>query len=100
MGKEITRSVGAGRHSSVPALYAPTAHAAKRFIEYFTANIRNPNTRRAYLRAVLDFSAWCGGAEPHGDLRYRAPARGRLYRNAGQTSGEAFSQAAPGGHPH
>ena len=59
MGKEISRSVGAGLRSSVPALYAPTAHAAKRFIEYFAANIRNPNTRRVYLRAVLDFSAWC-----------------------------------------
>jgi hypothetical protein len=30
----------------VPKLYAPTAQAAKRFIEYFAANIRNPNTRR------------------------------------------------------
>jgi integrase len=46
-------------HSSVPALYAPTAQAAKRFIEYFAANIRNPNTRRAYFHAVLEFSSWC-----------------------------------------
>jgi len=43
----------------VPVLYAPTAHAAKRFIEYFAANIRNPNTRRAYFHAVQEFSAWC-----------------------------------------
>jgi site-specific recombinase XerD len=43
----------------VPALYAPTSRAAKRFIEYFAANIRNPNTRRAYLRAVIGFSDWC-----------------------------------------
>ena len=41
------------------ALYAPTAQAAKRFIEYFAANIRNPNTRRAYFHAVLEFSSWC-----------------------------------------
>jgi site-specific recombinase XerD len=40
-------------------LYAPTARAAKRFIEYFAANIRNPNTRRAYLHAVVEFSSWC-----------------------------------------
>src|ERR1019366_8473170 len=59
MGKEITRPVSAGLHSSVPALYAPTAQAAKRFIEYFAANIRNPNTRRAYFHAVLEFSSWC-----------------------------------------
>src|ERR1700685_509872 len=58
-GKELSRTVGPGIHRAVPALYAPTAQAAKRFIEYFAANIRNPNTRRAYLRAVLDFSAWC-----------------------------------------
>ena len=59
VGKEITRPVSAGLHSSVPALYAPTAQAAKRFIEYFAANIRNPNTRRAYFHAVLEFSSWC-----------------------------------------
>jgi site-specific recombinase XerD len=50
---------GAGMQRSIPALYAPTVHAAKRFVEYFAANIRNRNTRRAYLRAVLDFSSWC-----------------------------------------
>jgi hypothetical protein len=70
MGKELTRTGNAGLHKALPALYAPTARAAKRFIEYFAANIRNPNTRRAYLHAVLEFSAWCGRAEPHGDPRY------------------------------
>ena len=43
----------------VPALFAPSASAAKRFLEFFAAQIRNPNTRRAYFHAVLDFSAWC-----------------------------------------
>jgi site-specific recombinase XerD len=33
--------------------------AAWRFIDFFTANIRNPNTRRAYLRACQQFFAWC-----------------------------------------
>ena len=33
--------------------------ASRRFIEFFTANIRNPNTRRAYGRAVGDFFGWC-----------------------------------------
>ena len=32
---------------------------ALRFIEFFTAEIRNPNTRRAYHRAVCDFFEWC-----------------------------------------
>jgi len=34
--------------------------AALRFLEFFAANIRNPNTRRAYGRAVSDFLTWCG----------------------------------------
>lgn len=32
---------------SLPAIFSPTADASKRFIEFFTANIRNPNTRKA-----------------------------------------------------
>ena len=43
----------------LPALFAPDAQASRRFIEFFTANIRNPNTRRAYARAAIDFAAWC-----------------------------------------
>ena len=43
----------------VPALFAPSASAAKRFLEFFAAQIRNPNTRRAYFHAVLEFSSWC-----------------------------------------
>jgi integrase/recombinase XerD len=34
-------------------------HAARRFIEFFTANIRNPNTRAAYGHAVGGFLDWC-----------------------------------------
>src|SRR5438477_198496 len=30
-----------------------------RFIEFFTAHIRNRNTRLAYARAVLQFCDWC-----------------------------------------
>ena len=33
---------------SLPALFSPTADASRRFVEFFTANIRNPNTRTAY----------------------------------------------------
>ena len=46
--------------ANLPVLFAPDAHAAKRFIEFFTARIRNPNTRRAYARAAAEFAAWCG----------------------------------------
>ena len=44
----------------VPAIIADAGErAGKRFIEFFTATIRNANTRRAYARAVWDFLAWC-----------------------------------------
>jgi len=33
--------------------------AQKRFIEFFAAQIRNRNTREAYVRAVVDFFDWC-----------------------------------------
>jgi hypothetical protein len=31
-----------------PTLFLPHAKAAERFLDFFTANIRNRNTRRAY----------------------------------------------------
>ncbi len=50
--------------SAVPVLISDAGdQAARRFIEFFTANIRNPNTRAAYVRAVMDFFGWC---ERHG----------------------------------
>src|SRR5271157_5339603 len=49
----------------LPKLFAPDPDAARRFIEFFTANIRNPNTRRAYARAAVEFAVWC----EHEDLR-------------------------------
>jgi integrase/recombinase XerD len=44
----------------LPAIIADAGdRAARRFIEFFTATIRNGNTRRAYGRAVVDFLVWC-----------------------------------------
>jgi len=44
----------------VPALIADAGEAAGwRYVEFFTANIRNPHTRRAYARACFAFFAWC-----------------------------------------
>ncbi|MCC6194713.1 MAG: hypothetical protein IT518_09630, partial [Burkholderiales bacterium] len=43
----VSRRIGSAL-ATVPALFAPNEAAAKRFIEFFAANIRNPNTRRAY----------------------------------------------------
>jgi len=44
----------------VPALIADAGEKASwRYVEFFTANIRNPHTRRAYARACSRFFAWC-----------------------------------------
>jgi site-specific recombinase XerD len=43
----------------VPIIAQASAHARTRFLEFFAAAIRNPNTRRAYARAASDFLTWC-----------------------------------------
>jgi site-specific recombinase XerD len=44
----------------VPAIVADAGDAAaRRFLEFFAATIRNKNTRMAYYRAVCRFFAWC-----------------------------------------
>jgi Phage integrase, N-terminal SAM-like domain len=62
----------------VPALIADLGdEAAWRYVEFFTANIRNPHTRRAYARACARFFAWCedrgltpGAIRPHDVATY------------------------------
>jgi len=45
--------------SVVPSVIAGAGdHAARRFLEFFAAQIRNKNTRMAYYRAVCHFFAW------------------------------------------
>ena len=45
-----------GASSKVPAVVmAAGKNAGLRFLEFFTANIRNLNTRRAYYRACCEF---------------------------------------------
>src|SRR5260370_6708459 len=47
------------RASSAPSLVAAAgARASYRFLEFFTAQIRNPHTRRAYARAATEFFDW------------------------------------------
>jgi hypothetical protein len=44
----------------LPAIIASEGQrASRRFLEFFTANIRNPNTRLSYVRAISPFLAWC-----------------------------------------
>ena len=48
-----------GPRTTTPALFSPNEHAERRFWEFFTAHIRNPNTRLAYIAAVRRFAEWC-----------------------------------------
>ena len=40
-------------------LFTPTPKAARRVLEFFTAQINNDHTRKAYLNATRRFAAWC-----------------------------------------
>src|SRR5213595_3887021 len=46
----------------LPAAIARAGESASwRFVEFFTANIRNKNTRAAYAQALGQFFQWCDG---------------------------------------
>src|ERR1700733_13849762 len=51
----------AGLAAKPPAVFLPNEKAQERFYGFFTANIRNKNTRRAYYKAACRFSEWCEG---------------------------------------
>jgi len=55
-----SKPVGSVRAAmAVPATIADAGeHAARRFLEFFAATIRNRNTRMAYYRAVTEFFGW------------------------------------------
>ncbi len=61
-----------------PALFLKEARAAERFWDFFTANIRNPHTRRAYYNAVSKFSEFCAERGVH-DLEYVKPVHVSAY---------------------
>jgi len=60
---EAPKTITAIAGIPVPRLFAADPRTALRCAEFFGANIRNPNTRRAYLGDIERFSAWC---ETHG----------------------------------
>jgi integrase/recombinase XerD len=45
--------------SALPAVFQSSPAGERRFWEFFTVNIRNPHTRRAYFNAVSAFAVWC-----------------------------------------
>ena len=61
-----------GIASKPPALFLRQARAAERFFDFFTANIQNKHTRRAYYNAACRFSAFCSEHGVH-DLAHVKP---------------------------
>jgi site-specific recombinase XerD len=56
--RELTTVIG--REFVVPRVIADAGdQAARRFLEFFAATIRNKNTRMAYYRACVRFFTWC-----------------------------------------
>lgn len=49
----------AGLAVKPPSVFLSNKRAGERFFGFFTAHIRNRNTRRAYYKAACRFSAWC-----------------------------------------
>lgn len=53
IASEVEILAGPRQGIATPALFAGSPHSTRRFWEFFTAEIPNDNTRRAY------FAAWC-----------------------------------------
>lgn len=62
----------------LPVLFQTTPRVGRRFWEFFTVNIRNPNTRRAYFKAVKMFATWCEERDLH-DLAAVTPMHVAAY---------------------
>ena len=109
---EISKNNGLGKRKRLPVVVrampgfaVPTIisdlgyPATLRFLDFFTANIRNPNTRAAYAVAVLLLRlARCArrlraAGHPHA-------SRVRLHRGADEIAQGADRQTAPRGDPH
>jgi integrase/recombinase XerD len=79
MSAALQRTINNKTGVMLPALIAGAGKpAALRFLEFFTVNIRNKNTRAAYTRAAADFLHWCEGQEIN-ELRRVQPVHVAAY---------------------
>ena len=67
---ELTLLSGDQATALSPLVAATGPRASYRFLEFFTAKIRNANTRRAYARAAEEFFGWLAakGVAQLGDI--------------------------------
>jgi hypothetical protein len=83
-----------------PEVAAVARSLAKRFLEFFTAQINNAHTRRAYMNATRRFADWCASKDIH-ELTQVEPFYVAAFR--ARPSGQAIAavrKTTPGGHPH
>src|SRR3954464_12337341 len=90
MSREIVRVPQAelveASGGTIPALVAAAGEdAVTRYAEFFTANIRNKNTRRAYFRNAPLFLRWCEERDIR-DLKLIRPVVVAAYIEALQAS--------------
>lgn len=71
-GQEMLLIASAGFDALPTIVRSGGESGAKRFVEFFAVNIRNKNTRRAYVRAVMQFLCWCEERGVH-DLKRIEP---------------------------
>ena len=75
---------------NIPALFtAAGEQGTYRFVEFFTANIRNTHTRKAYWRAVNALADWCDGQ------RIKSPLAVTSLHVAAYIEGLQYQMAAP-----
>src|SRR3984893_17908428 len=107
---QLPATISQGKAEIAPSDHSPTLvvpvliadlgdEAAWRYVEFFTANIRNPHTRRAYARACARFFAWCedrgltpAAIRPHDVATYIEQLQNEVSAPVGQ--------AAARGHTH
>src|SRR5690349_2482201 len=78
--------------AQIPTLISAAGdRAAYRFLEFFTAQIRTPHTRRAYVRAAGAFCAWLDNLSvwDGGCSKQSAEARITGLHRVAQSHGEA-----------
>jgi hypothetical protein len=83
-----------------PTLFTPTPKAAQRVLEFFTAQINNDHTRRAYLNATRRFAASCDVHGLHELTAVRAVPHRVLRQGTTRHVHAAHGEAAPGRTAH
>ena len=69
--------------SAAPAVFAGSMATERRFREFFTTQISNTLTRKAYFKAARHFSVWCQ-ARKIGDVRRVQPIHVGLLEGFGE----------------